>query len=136
MGSINWNFDRIGSSCYTFDAIMKYKLKHKFYNFQQLFGQHRRRTLWQCLMSCIKDQYAIRWTDRAQGRFRVTNPVKFFKRWNSQGGRVSAVENIWRSLRIYVVRGHLVKMHGKKAINEYQLPPRVMNAYTQLVEGR
>lgn len=94
-----------------------------------MHGYFGRPTLWNCLMRCLRDQYAVKWTNRADGCFRFTHPYKFFERWNSQGGRVSYVENIWRSLRHYTVEGRLVKLHGRMHAYEYQIPPTIMKSY-------
>lgn len=94
-----------------------------------MFGYFGRPTLWKCLIRCIKQQHAIKWTDRADGRFRITNLTKFRNRWNELGGRVAHDENLLRSLRVYTKDGRMVKIHeGRRSINEYQLNPATMQA--------
>lgn len=102
------------------------------YNFvyKQMAGYLGKPTLWKCLMKCIEQQYAIKWTDRADGRFKIMNVTKFRRRWNEQGGRVKTDENVLRAFRVYTKEGRMKKIHeGHKSIDEYQLNRATMCAH-------
>lgn len=98
-------------------------------------GRFGRKTLWECLVECLKTQHAVRWTNKEIGRFKVIDPVMFFHRWNENGGNTKYVDYIWRAFRTYTKETNgavpkLMKIHeGRKSMNEWQITPCVFNCY-------